>query len=63
MLEYTVHFQKGRRVGARSLRLIYVTCESADKARRLARLQFSEPGYSIVRVDHFDDSGRIVIDY
>jgi hypothetical protein len=56
--EYTVHFQKGTRVGARSLRMIYVEASDAKTAVALAKREFSTPGYRIVRVDYFDDDGR-----
>lgn len=63
--EYTVHFQKGTRVGARSLRMVHVNAVSDSHAMSLAKVEFPEfraQGYRVVRVDHFDADGRIVID-
>ena len=65
MTEYTVHFQKGSRVGARSLRMEHVEALNSSQALELAKLNFHDfrsQGYRIVRVDHFDDDGRIVVD-
>lgn len=64
MTEFTVHFQKGFRVGARSLRMVHVEAESIKQAIAAAKAQWKpEPGFKLVRVDHFDeDRGRTVID-
>ena len=62
MFEYTVHFQKGKRVGARSFRMVHVHAAGVGEAVQFARQEFNEPGYRITRVDHFDENGRIVID-
>lgn len=66
MIEYTVHFQKGTRVGARSLRMVHVTADSPKAAIRLAKGEFNGDaarGYRVTRVDHFDpETGRLVID-
>ena len=68
MTEYTVHFQKGVRVGTRSLRMVHVEAMSVDEAIDLAKAQFTRETpdwfrqrYRMTRVDHFED-GRIVID-
>ncbi len=61
MTEYTVHFQKGTRVGARSLRMVYVEAADADAAITLAKREFTDRAYRIVRVDYFDDDGRLQI--
>lgn len=64
MTEYTVHFQKGRRIGTRSLRMIHVDAVNADNAMALAAKEFPDAraqGYRISRVDHFDGY-RLVID-
>jgi hypothetical protein len=61
-MEYTVHAQKGIKVGARSLRMIHVEASNANDAIKLAKAEGIPPGYKIIRVDHFDDEGRIVID-
>ena len=65
MIEYTVHFQKGTRVGARSLRMIQVTAETPRAAIKIAKEEMkksSDLGYRLTRVDHFDETGRIVHD-
>jgi len=69
MTEYTVHFQKGRRVGTRSLRMITVEAENHDHAMDFAKNEFTREmpdwhrvGYRMTRIDHFED-GRIVIDW
>lgn len=70
-MEYTVHFQKGTRVGARSLRMVTVEADSVDAATDLAKNQFTtetpdwfRQRYRMTRIDHFDEStGRLVIDY
>lgn len=64
-MEYTVHYMKGTRVGARSLRMIHVTADSADAAIAAAKPEAATlgPGYRLTRVDHFDgDSYRLIID-
>jgi hypothetical protein len=61
-IEYTVHFQKGTRVGARSLRMVQVEAETPAAARAAAKREFNEPGYRVTRIDHFDGY-HIVIDY
>lgn len=58
MTEYTVHFQKGTRVGARSLRMVHVEANSAHEALSMARRQIAGPnyrGYRMTRIDHFDN--------
>src|SRR5262245_22168554 len=69
MREYTVHFQKGTRVGTRSLRMITVEAPDAETAIDMAKLQFTRElpdwfrqRYRMVRVDHFDENGKLVID-
>jgi hypothetical protein len=64
-MEYTVHFQKGTSVGARSLRMVQVTADSIKQAAIDAKKQFPgrSEGYRITRIDHFDDTGRVVIDW
>lgn len=61
MIEYTVHFQKGFRAGARSLHMVNVTAKTALDAIKAAKREFQSPGYKVVRVDHFED-GRLVLD-
>lgn len=67
MIDFTVHFQRGSRVGARSLRMEQVDAIDTKQAIAKARLAFPEfkaQGYRLTRVDHFDeDTGRMVIDY
>lgn len=72
MTEYTVHFQKGTRVGARSLRMVTVEADNYVAAIAKAKREFSGEqarGYRLIRVDHYDDTGgevyggRMVIDY
>ena len=63
--EYTVHFQKGYRVGSRSLRLVHVLAVSDSHAIAKAKAEFPDfraQRYAIVRVDHFDADGCLVID-
>ena len=54
MTEYTVHFQKGTRVGTRSLRMVHVKARSMSEALMLARHEFSDIRYVLTRIDHFD---------
>jgi len=64
MTEFTVHFQKGTRVGARSLRMVHVEAADRDSAIRLARAEFNgEParGYKLTRVDYIDENYRCVV--
>ncbi len=61
--EYTVHFQKGTRVGARSLRMITVEATDYKAAIAAAKAEFNDPAYKLTRVDHFDADGRRVFDY
>jgi len=64
-LEYTVHFQKGTRVGARSLRMVHVLAVSDSQAISKAKVEFPDfrkQGYRLTRVDHFED-GRLVRDF
>jgi hypothetical protein len=67
MTEYTVHFQKGYRVGARSLRMERAEAETPSKAITAAKKLFPthrQDGYRVTRVDHFDEeTGRLVLDY
>lgn len=67
MINFTVHFQKGSRVGARSLRMEQIDAVDARQAIAKARLTFPNlkaQGYRLTRVDHFDeDTGRMTIDY
>lgn len=64
--EYTVHFQKGTRVGTRSRRLVRVKSFTARGAVQQAKRMHGElvhQGYRVTRVDHFDEkTGRIVVD-
>ncbi len=66
MTEYTVHFQRGTRVGARSLRMEHVEADTTARALAAAKALFPthrQDGYRVTRVDHFDeDTGRLVID-
>jgi hypothetical protein len=66
MTEYTVHFQKGSRVGARSLRMEHVVAVDVEAAIRAGKALFPDhrsQGYRLTRVDHFDDeTGRLEID-
>ena len=64
MIEYTVHFQKGKRVGARSLRMVHVEANDANEAVAKAKREFPDhraQGYRLTRVDHFEGY-RIVRD-
>lgn len=64
-LEYTVHFQKGSRVGARSLRMVHVMAVTGSQAIAKAKVEFPDfraQGYRIIRVDYFDDAGRRVVE-
>ena len=64
MTEFTVHFQKGTRVGARALRMVHVEADTAAQAIKLAKTEFNgadAKGYRVTRVDYFDADGRIVI--
>ena len=65
MTDFTVHFQKGSRVGARSLHMVHVEAETVKDAIRKARAEHDTwgdiAGFNMTRVDHFED-GRIVID-
>jgi hypothetical protein len=61
--EYTVHFQKGHRVGTRSLRMVHVEADNAKEAEAKAKAEFADfrqQGYRITRVDYFDEDGRLV---
>ncbi len=53
-IEYTVHFQRGSRIGTRSLRMVPVEATDPKEAIRKAKAQFHEPGYRVVRVDHME---------
>jgi hypothetical protein len=64
-IEYTVHLQRGTKVGARSLRMQHV--EAVTPSQAIAKAWALNPtlragGYRVIRVDHFDDNGHIVID-
>ena len=62
MLEYTVHFQRGTCVGARSLRMVTVQADDVKSAVTAAKREWQpEPGYRLIRVDHFEN-GHLVID-
>lgn len=64
MIEYTVHFQKGARIGARSLRMVTVEAPNRHVAKVRAMEQFPDfraQGYRIVRVDFINDEGRVEI--
>jgi hypothetical protein len=65
MTEFTVHFEKGRVVGARHLHMEHVEAANAKDAVKLAKKAWKvEPGFRLTRVDHWDeDEGRIVIDW
>jgi hypothetical protein len=66
MFEFTVHFQRGWKVGARSLHMEHVHAHSAREAVKLARQNFTgnaAKGFKLTRVDHWDeDLQRNVID-
>ena len=61
MTEYTVHFQKGTRVGTRSFRMVYVDADDPREAEALAKADFREPGYRVTKITFFewaeDDDG------
>jgi hypothetical protein len=66
-MEFTVHFQKGHRVGTRSLHMVRVEAGSVAEAIRKAKVEHAawgdSAGHRLSRVDHFDeDTGRLVID-
>lgn len=65
-VEYTVHFQKGSRVGTRSLRMVRVSSHSPTGAIQQAKRMHGDlisQGYRVTRVDHFDEeTGRCVVD-
>ncbi|MGH6792164.1 MAG: hypothetical protein ACRECF_05435 [Methyloceanibacter sp.] len=68
MTEYTVHFQRGFRVGTRSLRMERVEAETPEQAIKVAKKtafpDHREQRYGVVRVDHFDgDSDCLIIDW
>lgn len=70
MREYTVHFRKGTRVGTRRYRFVTVEALNSLEATRLARqAEYIEPGFRIIRVDHFEPAendfagDRLVIDW
>lgn len=64
MTEWTVHFQRGTRVGTRSLRMIRVEAPDDERAIALARAEFPtarQDGYRITRIDFWDEgTGRLV---
>jgi hypothetical protein len=65
MTEYTLHFQKGSRIGARSLRMIHINCATPEQAIKIANGKAKScdllKGYKLVRVDHYDEeTGRMV---
>jgi hypothetical protein len=52
---YTVHFQKGTRAGARTLRLVHVDAASVGEAIKKAKVEFKDrAGFKVTRVDRFD---------
>ena len=57
-MEYTVHFQKGTVVGARRLRMVPVEAETAKEAVKVAKREVTEPGFKMVRVDHYEDDDK-----
>lgn len=64
--QYTVHFQRGWRVGARQTRMVNVFAQGTLDAKVYARIAFPdayEQGYRIVRIDHFDVNGHVVVDF
>ena len=65
MFDFTVHWEKGHRVGARALHMEHVVAATAKEAIKLAKKAWKvEPGFRLTKVDHFDeDTGRIVIDW
>lgn len=65
-MEYTVHFQKGTRIGARSLRMVQVIASNIKEAAVKAKAEFPgwRQGYRLTRVDHFDEAtNKTVIDW
>lgn len=63
-MEYTVHFQKGSRVGARSLRMVHVDATDARSAVALAKREFNGDaarGYRLTRVDYWDEEARRIV--
>jgi hypothetical protein len=67
MTHFTVHFQKGHVVGARSLRMVHVDAVDARAAMKAAKAEFKGEqahGFKMTRVDHFDeDDDHLVIDW
>jgi hypothetical protein len=74
MIEYTVHFRKGNRVGTRRYRFEHVFAHNEKEALRLARERhkasdFDAHGFRVCRIDHFEPaenqfaSDRLVIDW
>lgn len=62
-MEYTVHFTKGSRVGARSLHMVHVKASSAKEAVKLAKAEHATwgntSGYKMTRVDHFEGNSLV----
>jgi len=64
MTLFTVHFEKGWRVGTRSLHMEHVEAPSVKAAVKLAKAAFKEAGFRLTKVDHFDEeTGRLVLDW
>ena len=59
---YTVHFQKGTRIGARSMQMVHVPARDFHEAIGIARESVRDRRYLLNRVDHFDGD-HIVVDY
>lgn len=59
MTEYTVHFQKGREVGTRSLYMAHVEAEGINAAIAKGKAEFAGTGlrgYRLTRVDHIEET-------
>jgi hypothetical protein len=67
MIHFTVHFQKGDRIGARQLRMVHVEAANPAHAIKAAKAEFKGEqahGFKMIRVDHFDEEDdRLVIDW
>jgi hypothetical protein len=61
---YTVHLQRGSRVGTRSLRIVRV--KAASPAQAIAKAWNLNPtlkssGYRVVRIDYTGDDGDCIV--
>ena len=60
MQEYTVHFRKGTRVGARRYRFEHVVAGNAADAEYEAKLLFRDRSFRVCRVDHFEGNSLVI---